>query len=97
MPNVDFNGKGEIVIDAQVFRGSSGSPVFVGQDNGYLLLGVLSEAVFLNSKLQILPANMQQVEVEQALGLGLVIKQRHVQELIDYAVKEFIRTTSSSS
>ena len=91
VPDVDFNGKGQIVIDAQVFRGSSGSPVFVGHGDRYLLLGVLSQAVFLNSKLQIAPANMQQVEVEQALGLGIVIKQRHVQELIDHAVREYLQ------
>ena len=91
VPDVDFNGKGQIVIDAQVFRGSSGSPVFVGHGDRYLLLGVLSQAVFLNSELQIVPANMQQVEVEQALGLGIVIKQRHVQELIDHAVREYLQ------
>ena len=28
VPDIDFNGKGQIVIDAQVFPGSSGSPVF---------------------------------------------------------------------
>ena len=97
VPDVDFNGKGQIVIDAQVFRGSSGSPVFVGQGDRYLLLGVLSQVVFLNSKLQIVPANMQQVEVEQALGLGIVIKQRHVQELIDHAVREYLQKSSLNS
>ena len=96
VPGIDFNGKGQIVIDGQVFRGSSGSPVFVVQENRYLLLGVLSQAVFLNSKLQILSTNTQQVEVEQALGLGIVIKQRHVQELIDHTVEEIVRKRSTS-
>ncbi|MYB00323.1 trypsin-like peptidase domain-containing protein [Candidatus Poribacteria bacterium] len=41
MPEVDFNGKGQIVIDAQIFHGSSGSPVFVDWDNEYSLLGVV--------------------------------------------------------
>ena len=97
VPDVDFNGKGEIVIDAQIFPGSSGSPVFVSQGNQYLLLGVLSEAVTVDSELQILPMNMPRVGVEQVLGLGIVVKQRHVRELIDHAVKEHIRRTSLSS
>ena len=86
MPNVDFNGKGQIVIDAQIFRGSSGSPVFVAWDDWYSLLGVVTHAVFLNSELQTLPTSMSRVGVQQILGLGLVIKQRHVRELIDYAL-----------
>lgn len=94
MPNVDFNGKGQIVIDAQIFQGSSGSPVFAHWDREYSLLGVVSQTMIRHSQLQTLPANMPQVGVEQILGLGIVIKQRHVQELIDYAVKEFIQRTS---
>lgn len=94
MPNVDFNGKGQIVIDAQIFQGSSGSPVFVRWDGKYSLLGVVSQTMIRHSQLQTLPVNMPQVGIEQILGLGIVIKQRHVQELIDYAVKEFIQRTS---
>ena len=94
MPNVDFNGKGQIVIDAQIFQGSSGSPVFVHWDGEYSLLGVVSQTMIRHSQLQTLPANMPQVGIEQILGLGIVIKQRHVQELIDHAVKEFIQRTS---
>ena len=91
VPDVDFNGKGEIVIDAQIFPGSSGSPVFVAQGNGYLLLGVVSNAVTIDSELRILPTNMPRFGVEQVIGLGIVVKQRHVRELIDHAVKEHIR------
>ena len=35
MPDIDFRGLGNIVIDAQVFGGSSGSPVFVAWDGKY--------------------------------------------------------------
>ncbi len=91
MPNVDFNGRGQIVIDAQIFNGSSGSPVFVDWDGEYKLLGVVSQTIIRHSQLQTLPVNMPSVGVEQILGLGIVIKQRHVQELIDHAVKEHIR------
>ena len=76
MPNVDFRGQGNIVIDAQVFGGSSGSPVFVAWDGRYSLLGVISATREGRT-----PSGFPAV-----LGLGLVIKQRHVQELIDHAV-----------
>ena len=97
MPNVDFNGKGQIVIDAQIFQGSSGSPVFVSQNGKYLLLGVVSDTMVRHSELQILPTNMPSVGVEEILGLGIVVKQKHMQELIDYTVEEFVRRTSSNS
>ena len=80
MPDVDFRGRGEVVIDAQVFQGSSGSPVFVNWDSKYRLLGILSA----------MPREARTPSGSPALlGLGIVIKQRHVQELIDHAVKTF--------
>ncbi len=88
MPDVDFNGRGEVVIDAQVFPGQSGSPVFVRSGHSSALLGVVCETMVKNSQLQILPANMDGVGVEQILGLGIVIKQRHVIELIDHTVEK---------
>lgn len=95
MPNVDFNGKGQIVIDAQIFPGSSGSPVFVDWDGKYSLLGVVSQTMIRHSQLQTLPANVPKVGVEQMLGLGIVIKQLHVRGLIDYAINECIRIVES--
>ena len=97
MPSVDFNGRGQIVIDAQIFPGSSGSPVFVHWNGEYSLLGVVSQTMIRHSQLQTLPANIPLVGVEQILGLGIVVKQRHVRELINYAVNEFVRRTSLSS
>ncbi|MCY3549316.1 MAG: serine protease [Candidatus Poribacteria bacterium] len=94
MPDVDFNGKGQIVIDAQIFPGSSGSPVFVPWDGRYSLLGVVSQTMIRDSKLQVLQANTPQIGIKEILGLGIIIKQRHVQELIDFAVGEYIRRTS---
>lgn len=89
LPSVDFNGKGQIVIDAQVFQGSSGSPVFVAYDGRYFLLGVITETMIRHSKLQTVPSNLASIGVEQILGLGIAIKQRHVRELIDQAVEKF--------
>ena len=94
VPDIDFNGKGEIVIDAQIFPGSSGSPVFVYQGDKYLLLGVVSETVTFDSELQILPTNMPRYGIKQEIGLGIVVKQRHVQELIDHAVREYLQKSS---
>ncbi len=91
MPDVDFGGKGQLVIDAHIFQGSSGSPVFVSTDSQYRLLGVLSKAVTHSSALHELPANMPPLGIQEAVGLGIVIKQRHVQELVDYAVSEHIK------
>lgn len=96
MPNVNFNGKGQIVIDAQIFPGSSGSPVFVSWDRKYSLLGVVSQTMIRHSQLQTLPANIPSVGVEQILGLGIVIKQQYVQELINYATEELVRRHLSS-
>ena len=78
MPNIDFRGRGEVVIDAQVFGGSSGSPVFVDWDDQYRLLGVISGTMEGRT-----PSGAPAV-----LGLGIVIKQRHVQELIDHVCNE---------
>ena len=78
--------KGELVIDAQVFPGSSGSPVFVDWDGTYRLLGVISKTMLRNA------ANTESPQtVDQILGLGIVIKQRHIRELIDYTKSEIIR------
>ncbi len=86
MPNVDFNGKGEIVIDAQVFPGSSGSPVFVDWDDTYKLLGVISRTMLRDASIGESDESLQPI-----LGLGIVIKQRHVQELITHAKNKFSR------
>ena len=86
MPNVDFNGKGEIVIDAQVFPGSSGSPVFIDWDDTYKLLGVVSQTMIRDASIGEPDESLQPI-----LGLGIVIKQRHVKELIDHAKNKFRR------
>lgn len=94
--SVDFCGRGEFVIDANVYKGSSGSPVFTAMDGTYKLLGVLSE--FMVSKNQVRPVKLGnfQAPIETALGLGIVIKLRHVQELIDGAVAKYVESKSRS-
>jgi hypothetical protein len=85
MPNIDFMGKGTIVVDAQVFEGSSGSPVFVDWGGKYRLLGVISGTTEGKT-----PSGVPAV-----LGLGIVVKQRHVQELIDHSVNQVKRKIAS--
>ena len=87
MPNIDFNGRGELVIDAQVFPGSSGSPVFVSSEGKYRLLGVISRTMLRDT-----PNKASGQSTNQILGLGIVIKQRHILELIDYTKSEIIRS-----
>ena len=73
MPNIDFNGKGQIVIDAQIFPGSSGSPVFVSWEGKYSLLGVVSQTMIRHSKLQTLPVNKYHpLGLNKYLGLVLL-------------------------
>lgn len=45
IPRVDFNGEPSILLDAQVFPGSSGSPVFYEVKGKYQLLGIISSGV----------------------------------------------------
>lgn len=45
IPVVNFNGESRILLDAQVFPGSSGSPVFVSLGGKYRLLGIISDAI----------------------------------------------------
>lgn len=85
LPNLDFNGRGELIIDAQVFAGSSGSPVFVDWDGTYKLLGVISGTMRRHA------ANEASAgEIYPTLGLGVVVKQRYVRELIDNFVGKVI-------
>ena len=92
MPELDFNGKGEIVIDAQVFAGSSGSPVFVDWDGTYRLIGVISGTMRRHAANE-----ASSGEIYPTLGLGIVVKQRHVRELIDHAVSQVISAWTTTN
>ncbi|MBI5466031.1 MAG: trypsin-like peptidase domain-containing protein [Candidatus Kerfeldbacteria bacterium] len=59
IPAVDFRGKKQLLIDAQVFPGSSGSPVFVQLGIAYKLLGILSDV-------PIKPLDFLEAEVDKA-------------------------------
>lgn len=103
-PELDFNGQPVFLIDASVFPGSSGSPVFTVGDNliggtpALKLLGVIS-AVFTQStdgSISWQPAPTNQVPVptiNQMIDLGVVFKARCIRE----AISSFWRLNSKGA
>ena len=85
IPTIDFNSQKQFVIDAQVFRGSSGSPVFSILGDRFKFLGLLTQAMIKHQTLQAVPTSTA-VGVEQMIGLGIVIKAPAVKELIDHSL-----------
>jgi hypothetical protein len=73
LPRVDFNGKKQFIIDAQVFPGSSGSPVFALVEGQYKLIGVVSQTMIRNNQIQTVPAALA-LASQEVLGLGIVVK-----------------------
>jgi len=86
LPSVNFNGLKQIIIDAQVYPGSSGSPVFVVLDGKYKLLGVVTETMVKNAEVKAIPAEFS-YGVQQTIGLGIVLKTELVTELLQVAKK----------
>ncbi len=97
--SLDHNGKPMFLIDASVFPGSSGSPVFVVNPGSYtdrqgnlifgggpriVLLGIVA-AVYLHATTgELVPAlNLPKVAVKQVMNLGIVYKMRTIVEAID--------------
>ena len=94
-PRFDFNGKPQFVIDAQVFPGSSGSPVYIdltfeNMRNGRVaigerkvkLLGIVAQTMIRNNELLALPSSTNYV-TQEVLGLGIVFKATAIKELVD--------------
>lgn len=93
LPKVDFMGRKEFLVDAHVFKGSSGSPVFMasslfgGQVN---FVGVLHAAHSRKAKLMKL--NMDKFGIEDPMGLGYVLKPVLLKELVEMAVERVRKT-----
>ena len=94
-PKFDFNGKPQFVIDAQVFPGSSGSPVYIDLTyenfrNGRIvvgerklkLLGIVAQTMIRNNELQAVPSSTNYV-TQEVMGLGIVFKSTVIKELVD--------------
>lgn len=84
IPKVNFNNRQQLIIDAQVFPGSSGSPVFTTLGANYKLLGIVTQTMVRNQQLQSVPANMA-LGIQEVIGLGIVLKATLIKELIDVA------------
>lgn len=99
-PKYDYNGEPAFIIDAQVFPGSSGSPVYIdltyeNMKNGQIhfgkrkikLLGIVSATMIRNNQLKSILVSTQIVS-EEVLGLGIVYKATTIKDLIDSMPKD---------
>ncbi|EVT83464.1 S1 family peptidase [Vibrio parahaemolyticus] len=86
----DFNGEHCFIIDAGVFPGSSGSPVFILNQGSF----AASDGVVLGSRLLFIGIISETMLREEGvnsnvyLGLGKVIKAQQLQLFIDNLLKE---------
>jgi hypothetical protein len=88
-PRADFDGKPEYIIDAQVFPGSSGSPVFVALGGEFKFAGVVGKTHFQDEQLGTVPAALAQT-YRQYVGLGVVYKPEAVTDLLKSMAREFL-------
>ncbi len=79
-PSVDFNGLPEFVIDAQVFPGSSGSPVFAEIDQKFELVGMIGRSVTRQAIIEEAPTANQEF-VKDFIGLGIVYKTEAIMDV----------------
>ncbi len=97
--SVDYEGRPVFLIDASVFPGSSGSPVFLYSPSARLSrqgaigrrqfhwLGIVAE-VFFEEEFGFLDSDSMDVKIKtkQMIDLGIVFKARVVVEAIEYAL-----------
>lgn len=84
IPKIDYEGKPCVLIDAQVFPGSSGSPVFLEIGGKWKFIGVVFQAMVRNQKVQIVET-AQQLVTQEMMGIGLIVKSTEVLKLINDA------------
>lgn len=95
---VDFNGEPKFLIDASVFGGSSGSPVFIIDFGGkpdrnsnvlignpvVIFVGVVAETYQrVADEIELNAANERKLATFENLDLGVVIKTRTVVETFE--------------
>jgi hypothetical protein len=90
IPSVDFNGEPRILLDAQVFPGSSGSPVFASINGRYKLLGIVSDAIFRGLNfIEVEKSTDTKVEKislpTEFMGLGLLFTSETIREVYNLA------------
>lgn len=101
---IDFNGSKKFIIDAQVFPGSSGSPVFIKEQNmkngtlrlgveNYFFVGIISK-VFQRNQVgnfieSVAPTSQNgEFSVQQMIGLGVCEKSNQILDLINLINKK---------
>ncbi|ODU13673.1 MAG: trypsin [Thiobacillus sp. SCN 64-35] len=102
---LDFEGRKEFLIDAAVYPGSSGSPVFVYQPDAmrpnqgggkkFLFAGVVAAVFFREEANHLVPApvpanNHGMVMGSEMIDLGLIIKAEAVLEVINAYLGKWI-------
>ena len=89
-PNVDFNGKRQFLIDAQVFQGSSGSPVFALTGGEFKIAGVISQTMIETTGLLCRPFPLPApLRSSRLLGSGSFFKAVLLRELLNHAAQHF--------
>lgn len=93
-----YNGKNEFMVDMACFPGSSGSPVFVYDRNGYtgrhlaslnqdrqgiIFVGILYSGPIITNEGKIVLADSPSVSIGTMMHLGHVIRSSAVQAIID--------------
>jgi len=84
IPSVDFNGKPVFLIDAQVYGGSSGSPVLIETPDSYKIVGLVA-AVYEVDRNVFLAS--QQPKVKEGLGIGVVFKVKAIADVLQKMAK----------
>jgi len=102
---LDFEGRKQFLIDAAVYPGSSGSPVFVVRDDPLRaraagartiwFVGVVAAVFFRHEKNDIvslpIPASQGRCAVvTEMIDLGLILKAESVRELVDEFVRRWV-------
>lgn len=109
-PSIDFNGMKAFVVDGQVFPGSSGSPVLINPckeqwisgrmpkgENSYKILGIISRTMIRNNSLQVLNTNLvDNIGVQEVIGLGIVFKATQIKELLDIAKEKYLEDPNTA-
>jgi len=93
---LDYCGTPQFLIDASIFPGSSGSPVFIINENGYrqgntniigssriLFLGVVAAVHQQAGAGRIATSTSPTIQFDQMIDLGLVFKWTAVEETVD--------------
>lgn len=87
IPKIDFEGKPQVLVDAQVFQGSSGSPVFTILNNRWVFIGVIFQTMIRSEEVISIDTLHRQFS-QEVLGIGLMLKSTEVKKLILKAKSE---------